>query len=419
MKKVLILSYHFSPNNFVGSERIDYWAKNLGNDNLYPIIITRNWNVNQINLTDKVIDNTFKVIKGDNYEVHYLPYKQSVRDKVSKYKYLNIIQKILTLYELIFSNYFIASLPYSNLYFYSKKLIKKDKEIKSVIASGRPFKTFFIGYKLKKKFRYLNWIPDYRDEWNSHQNRTEESILFKLIHRLENKSELRWTKNADFFITVSENWKNSISKFIRKEGIVVKNGYKKLTYLKPNKFKELNLVYAGTLYPSQDLILLINTIKDLSIEFKIHFYLIGIEIIEDQLKLIKKQTKNYENTFTILKRLNKEDLLKYYENSDVLVSTRFKNVKGWFPVKLFDYLSVNRNIMLCPSDNDVISKTIKATKSGYIANNKYDCKQIIQKLIDEKRKNGKLDLQKDHDEVIYFSRRYQTQLLQKELLKRL
>ena len=107
MQKVLIISYFFHPCKFVGAVRTEYWAKNLYKYGYYPIIITRNWNNEQIEITDKVEENTFKHKLYKNYEVYEIPYKRTIRDWLSKYLYLKLIQKGLTFIESVLYNFFI------------------------------------------------------------------------------------------------------------------------------------------------------------------------------------------------------------------------------------------------------------------------------------------------------------------------
>jgi len=260
LKKVIIISYFYSPSNFVGAERIVAWAENLNKNGIYPIIITRNWNENQKDIVDEVLDNKLKIEKTENYEVHKLPYKQSLRDKCSKYSFLKYLQKFLSLYELLMSNYFINAIPYNNIYYYTRELLKSNSDIKIVIASGRPFQLFSFGHHLKKEFKIF-WIPDYRDEWTTHQNsEVSTGFIYKFLGRLEQKSELKWTSNADYFISVSENWVESIAKFISKKGFVVMNGFNKIDSLtNKTNAKSFRIVYAGTIYSSQRIELFIDS----------------------------------------------------------------------------------------------------------------------------------------------------------------
>ena len=101
MQKVLIISYFFPPCRLVGSERTEYWAKNLYKYGYYPIILTRQWNPNQIELTNKINNNYNEHLIYDHYEVYKVPYKRSLRDILSNYKSLILFQKALTFLESI------------------------------------------------------------------------------------------------------------------------------------------------------------------------------------------------------------------------------------------------------------------------------------------------------------------------------
>jgi len=52
LKKSLILSYFFPPGNFTVSYRIALWAKYLKEYDIYPIVVTRNWENNIVNQSD-------------------------------------------------------------------------------------------------------------------------------------------------------------------------------------------------------------------------------------------------------------------------------------------------------------------------------------------------------------------------------
>jgi glycosyltransferase involved in cell wall biosynthesis len=421
LKKVIIVSYFYSPSNFVGAERTKYWAENLYKSGVYPIIITRNWNNGQKDIVDKVNNNELRIEKKGNYEIHYLPYHQNLRDKLSDYPYLKIIQKFLSLLELIFSNFFISFIPYSNFYNYIEKLISKDKEINVVISSGRPFQSFFFGYKLKKKFNYLNWIPDYRDEWNTHQNNHfQTGILGRFLKSIEQKSERKWTSNATFFISVSDYWANSISKFIERPGLVVKNGYDELNYLEDlTEDNTLKILYAGTMYPSQDISIFINACNKL-IEsqkaLKLEVVFIGVEMVPEVVIKLKELTKNNKEHFLFHNRMSKVDLNEEIKKADLLLLTGFNEVKGWYPVKLFQYYSTGKPILMIPSDNGVMQDFIEGTKSGYIADSEEECLSILNKLIDLKVNSQNLRKDTNTQFGEHFSREYQTKLLGEKLI---
>ena len=73
MQKVLIISY-FSPCRLVGAESKNIGLKTYING-YYPIILTRQWNPNQVKLTDKINNNNNEHLIYDHYEVYKVAYK--------------------------------------------------------------------------------------------------------------------------------------------------------------------------------------------------------------------------------------------------------------------------------------------------------------------------------------------------------
>ncbi|TNF49265.1 MAG: glycosyltransferase [Bacteroidetes bacterium] len=416
MKKVLIISYYFPPANFVGAERTAAWAKYLKEMGYYPIILTRCWNEGQTDPLEKVCKNELVHEKHETHEVYRLPVRRTLRDKISAYPWLATIQKALTLAELILANYFIRSLPYVSIYRKAQELLKADPGIKVVIASGRPFQSFFVGHRLKKEFD-IRWIPDYRDEWNSHQNPTNSGLIWNFVKRLEAKSELRWTNNADGFTTVSENWKNSISTFNHKEGTVVMNGYdaENQIPLRRNKGTRLNVLYAGTLYPSQNISVFIDAVLKLPFpEETISVEFIGANIIPEELERLTKAIKE-SKVFHFTNRVNREKLHYKMAEADILILTSFEKIKGWYPVKLFEYYASGKPILLCPSDHDVMEEFVLKTNSGLVANTVEECEAILNQWIAMKQKGEPILFERNIKEGEKYSRRYQTKILAQHL----
>jgi glycosyltransferase involved in cell wall biosynthesis len=388
---------------------------------VYPIIITRQWNENQKDLIDKVENNTYEVEETSSYKIIRLPFKQSVRDKVSQYGFLKPLQKLLTLKEIILSNYSIKALPYSNFYEEVRKELNNDSSIKAVIASGRPFQSFSIGHAIKKEFDVL-WIPDYRDEWTTHQNPGNLSIVQRILYRMERKSELKWTENADLFITVSDNWASSIHDLIGIRGETILNGYEELQERTRTEVdsKPLLITYAGTLYPSQNTDIFIESCLEILGVNKnsIRIQFIGASVIKSEEERIKKKVASFAQNFSFIDRVPKRKLNQLIESTDILYLTGFENVKGWYPVKLFEYYASGIPVLLCPSDNDVMDEFVKNTNSGFIANSIDECKSLLVDLIEKKKKNLQITCDRNLEFGQQFSRRKQAEKLAKLIIKR-
>lgn len=414
--KIIIISYFYPPCNFVGAERTSYWAENLYKYGIYPIVITRNWNDGQKDILGKVHDNLNKIDRNSKREIHYLKHKTQLRDFVKK---ITVLRKFLTLLNQLIFYLFPLSINYSNFYRKAVKTIENDNDLKFLIISGRPFESFYFGYKLKKKFPHLSWIPDYRDQWNTYNDKKSKGSINKIFGPLEKKLERKWNTNCSFFITTSPIWRKNISDFLKKDGILIKNGYDEI---KENKNliennESINITYAGTLYPNQEIEGFCKLISKLNSDFQNAFILnfIGCEMIKDQVLRLKSIKNKHVGEFNILKRMNKSDLEKKMQKADFFYLTSFDNVDGWYPVKLFEYASFKKPIILYPSDNSLIDDFISKTNTGYVINELDFLKKTLINSLNLKKNQGGLKLKINLKELQKFSREYQTEKLAKKL----
>lgn len=417
MQKVLIISYFFPPCNFVGGERTSFWAENLYKENIYPIIITRNWNERQKDIIGKVENNNYTIDQNKKREIHYLKYKHQPRDFV---KNINLLRKIFTLIQQLCFYIIPKSVNYYNFYKKSYELLNKNDKIKTVIISGRPFEAFYFGYKLKKKFPHINWVPDYRDQWNTYQDKSSKSILTKCFSLIEKKLEKKWTSNSTFFISTTPEWTSNICDFINKKGEVILNGFDgEIIDQKEKKETDiLSIIYAGTLYPNQEIESFLEIISKLnSKNNKISIEFIGCEMIPSQKERLEKLKDKHIGAFKITNRLQKKELQNKLIYADLYYLTSFANVKGWYPVKLFEYARFPNPIILFPSDNDIMNDFIKKTKTGFSINQKKDLESKLIELINFKANNTSFSLEKNFNELSKFSRSYQTSKLAKILKK--
>ena len=419
MKKLLIISYFYPPANFVGAQRTAAWAKYLHEYGYYPIVITRQWNEGQTDLVDKVKKNELEIEKNNTHEVHRLPYKYSLRDRLANYPAVKVFQKALTLKELVLSNYSIKQLPFSNFYAYSKNLIQKDSEINIVIASGRPFQAFFIGHQLKKDFPRIHWVPDYRDEWNTRGTIRSNSFLRNQLLTFEQKSEKKWVSNSTLFLSVSDFWVKNIGAFIGVPGKKILNGFDQENETKtlgkniPKSNNKIKILYMGSVYTYQDFSVLLQSIKQLvnSSALEIEITFLGSYANKRELNYLNSLFKEYRGFVRLEPKVRKDQVVDFINNSDLLFVTEYKGLNGCLPVKIFDYYNSDKPILLCPSDNDLMENFIKETNSGYIANTKDECVAILEKLIQLKKEAKPLIGPRNNQNALFYSRKYQTKVL--------
>ncbi|PWL30504.1 MAG: hypothetical protein DCO96_05880 [Fluviicola sp. XM-24bin1] len=411
MKRILIISYFYPESAFVGGQRTHYWAENLHKHGYYPIVVTRNWNKGQTTLTEEVEDNEAKMEKFDTHEVHRLPFEQSTRDKMANKPSMRYFQKALTVWELIASNFRWKSIPYNNFYPYCSNLVKNDS-IDLVLISGRPFQQFYFGYLLKKKFN-VPWVADYRDEWNSHYRIQPSGVLRKMIASLERKSEKKWISNASAFITVSEAGLNRLESFTNKPGYVVKNGFDSILDKEQTDASKLKILYAGTLYPYQDLSIIEKAIIELN-DPNIEFHMIGGFDTEALEHYYMTLVQEHPNHFKYAAKVPKESFEKLMQSMDIGVLTPYKNLDGCLPVKTYDYYAAGLKILLCRSDNDLMERFIQETESGVVVESVESCKEFLLQQLELKESGGEISA-RNYDLGREYSRAYQTEILAKTL----
>lgn len=414
MTKVLVLSYYYHPANFVACERVYSWAKYFNENDLYPIILTRQWNEGQTDIVDLVKNSNLKVKKYNGYEVHSLPYKNSFRDKLASQKKFIFIRKFLSLIEVLKDSLLFNFSRNRMFYKYSQELLNKEQEIKIVIASARPFFLFKVASLISNKNK-VQWIADYRDEWTTIEPKPKLSIINYILFLLDRKNERKWIDSSSFFVTTSENIKNRITEKYRKKGFTIFNGYDgELIEQKLNtKYQsELNIVYAGTLYSYQDVGLLIDSVKKYNLKatsFHVKVTYVGVETLPSELNKLRIKI-NGNPAFKIIERLDYSELSKLYMDMDILYLTSYEQNIGWLPVKLFDYYKIGKPILLYPSDNGIMSDFISQSNSGISCSNHSEFSIFINKL-----RNNQLDLKRNESFGSIYSRRYQAKVFSQEI----
>lgn len=417
MKSVIIISYYFEPSGFVGGERTFAWAKFMNEFGLYPVIVTRNWNKNQKDLTSRIENNTYAVTKHENYEVHRLPIKDSLRNKLARKGRFHFLQKALTFSHLLFSNLWQGRIDHYSFKQKCRQIIQDRNDVIAIVASAQPFNSFAIGYSLKKEFPKIKWVPDYRDEWNSHRERVHIGLLWRLIGRLERRNELKWTRNADFFSTVSESVCHNLEKHINKNGIVVMNGIDEFQHLESKSNPTpIRILYAGTLYPYQPIQTVVSSFNELAekgINLQVQF--VGTELMPETHKKLSELCAGNE-IFKISARVPREKLNELYRESDLLLLTSYNENKGWYPVKMFNYASCNRPVLLFPSDKDSMETFITKARIGFVCNSNEELEEIV-RSIQIGTKLSELGFEPDKVYLNSYTRKEQTRNFVNKLLR--
>lgn len=394
MKKVLILSYFFPPCNLTAAQRPASWAKYLTDFGYYPIVITRKWEKNIEEMTDIAFGTSSgnEIINNENNEVHYLPYKPNLRDRIIiKYGATKFVlfRKVLSFLEVFLQNFFISALPYANIYNYADEYLKRNKDVTQVIVTANPFQLFFFGYKLKKKHPHIQWIADYRDEWTTNHLYRSFQGKNSLISSLERKSEIRWLANASIVTTVCAYFANRIADNLAKETLILPNGFSEMNIETNTPDANLSIVFGGTLYENQPIDILSQSLNKIEDDSVVLLFL-GSALENPTEARIKRAFAQWKGKLKISKRLGRNEANVLLAQADIFVMFPFVGMKGWPSSKLYDYLPYQKPVLLCPSDNDIIEDILTDTGLGLIANSVEECVALLEEC--QRKKQAGLPL---------------------------
>ncbi len=376
LKKVLILSYFFPPCNLTASQRAFGWAKYLKKYGYYPIIITRNWD-NPISTPIDVLKKSGEEIKHEitsDYEVYYLPYKGSLRDRFFvKYgdSKFDFFRRFLTFFEIFFENYSNKFIPYRNIYDFADQYITKNKDVERIVITANPFTLFRFGYLLNKKFN-IKWLADYRDDWNTSDFLKNKTLFEKTLNKIRSNSEKKWVGTAERITTVSEAYSKKISDFVSKQGHVLLNGYfsedfETITRSYDTKF---TVVYNGSLYTTQQIEIFLSAYKKLINNLgpeNANIKIVFPGLLFDKIEALRVSIflKGYENFYEITPRIPQKQVFELQAKSHLFLMIAHKGLIGIPSSKLYEYIGFGKPILACPSDHDIIEDTLKDYNIGY------------------------------------------------------
>lgn len=409
MKKILLISFYFTPCTLTPSQRITFWAKNLHKLGYYPTVITREW-VSEIRShqdTKRRLGNEVRHEVFETHEVYYLPFRPGILDR----SYLAFGESVLRpffllgkLLDVFLARFTLGFTSFANFLPFIKTLLK-DNNFYIAIISGEPFYLFRIGYSLHK-YAGIKWIADYRDDWSTNELQMEKNggVVRKWIAKVEAYYEKKWVGTADSIISVSQVYTERLATFLGKKGLTIENGFEdELLEIKNQSLSsEFTIIYSGVLYPSQDLSLIIET-SLLALSKGKPFYLrflgAGFDLKERRRieGIIPAELLPF---ITVTDRLPREKAIVELQRAHVFLGLAYGDMKGIPSSKLYEYMALGKPVLLCPSDGDVMEKMLKESGLGFFANSAKECLDKIEEIrslyelgeIDEIRQYSRLNI---------------------------
>ncbi len=388
--KVLILAYDFPPLISIGGQRPYSWYKYLPANGFEVTVVTRHWSkeisspLDYVKATGKGVvfendEHGNKVIKTD--------FRPNLRDRILlKYGLTEfaLFRKVLSFLYSFLEHLFWAFDSKAAIYFEAEKQIEQSKP-DLIIATGEPFMLFKYGHKLSEKYG-IPWIADYRDGWTSNQGNYSRGTLSSLQSRFFRLVEKNYVSTAIAVTTASPTYASELAKIHPEKNIkLVYNGYDDAYFqnldavqLPANKFI---ISYAGTVYPHQNLEMFLDGLAKFLMDGNIlpgtvELRFFGIESQAQALQRLLDYRPDLKPFIITQPKIPYAELIKQLRASHLLLLLS-KSGANWLNAKIFDYLGVNRKIILVENDHGIMENLLKDNAGGKAANNVDEVSEIL------------------------------------------
>lgn len=357
MKKILLISYLFPPENTIGSIRPAKIAKYLSLLENDVDVVTTSFKEHYDKSQMEKCSRDIKVIELAHSKVisNYKNRKIASSTQKKENASLNQNNKKKNVFELL-KKYIYHSLNVAisiDYYLSFKKHVNKNKEKYNnydvVITTFGPTASVLCGLFFKRKYPHIKWVCDFRDPM-------VVDILPPIINRFNLFIQERACKRADIIVAVSNGYlKRIIKEKYKEKSLVIPNGYDKsdlnLNIEQKNNLNDMfEFTYTGSLY---------NGKRDLSAIFQVLNDLINENRIKKQYLVFNYAGNDYLSLFNQAKKYGLEDIIKNYgfvsrEESFklqkrarylVLSTWNSKNEIGVFPGKFLEYMLFEKPII--------------------------------------------------------------------------
>lgn len=340
---------------------------------------------------------------------------KSIKAKVSQTKFENKHNRsIYLLLKRIFLK-LLLNLLIPDQYVYTiyryRKLFEKYflNTSNTIIISSSPYPSSHIAaYLIKRKYKKITWISDFRDLWSL--NHAYNLSRFRL--NIDRLIEKRIISKTDLITTVSQPWVEKMKNLHNKKTELIRNGYSEIEFTKytnsiiPNN-KKINILYVGSLYfDFQDIDMLFDSIDNHSLD-KIEIHFIGNFSSELQEQIEKK---NLQNHIKQLGKFSRLESIQIQSNYDYLLLFDFKNDDGVLLLKFYEYLYANKPIICIGSNTSTEHKKIlRDFNRSFILESKNQIKHFFKNEIHSQ------EIIVDKNKTTEYSYRNQSQKLDKVL----
>ena len=374
MKKILIISELFAPDNEIAAIRLTKIGKFLSLSGYTIDVLKRGKSgrkedpllKNDLHYFNKIFENYNSGIYNVLFKIFYIKNNQNNTETITKRKYIKKNVIIKTIKNVIF--FFLDECI--NINYYSTAISKKDIQFENydyVFSSYGPRSSHSIGAFIKKKYKNIKWIADFRDSMKS-------IITPRIFWDYKEFHEKKVLKSADIITVVSSGCFSFPSSKIH----IIPNGFDEDDYLWKDGKRSLTKTnkyiysYTGTMYGGKG---------GIHTFFRILKELLDEQIIKEENVEIRYLGKSANNFLEQASDFSIKDIIKNYgfvsreesimaqkeSNALLLLSWNNNHHQGVITGKIYEYLMAKKPILCFISGNianSELKNMIKESDAG-------------------------------------------------------
>lgn len=413
-KKILIVSYYYPPENSISSRRPLAFAKAFLKEGYDVTVLTRHWEIDNFKTFDDLnhpsdkevsieMEHGIKTIRIGYRHISTLKYL--IKYGLSKIDFLFLIRQL-----------FARSLNmemnvYSSFYSFLKEHLKQTT-YDIILVSIYPLNLLRVLHEFKKQIPIT--VVDVRDYYNNHMltKNYKPTLGQSLQNSLIEKDLKKWFNKTTLIVAVNDSILRKIGNYSNSKKLKVLNGFEKnsIDGLIRQTEKLFTISILGGVFFQQRLDIMVDGFKKFIAgknDVRINF--VGAKMYPDVGEFIEKQLPFSQVNVT--NRLPRKEALEYGLNSNVLYYLGWKGYEGMYSGKIFEYLGLRKNILICPGDDDVIDELINITNAGVTVDTAEEMSNALERWYAEWKQNGTLIFHGKEEQILRYDREVQSQIL--------
>jgi hypothetical protein len=417
-KRILIVSYYYPPENSISSRRPLAFAKAFQEAGYDVTVLTRHWDIDNFKTFYDLNQPSDKhSSSGVEYGIKTIRigYKH-----ISSLKYMfkygaTFIDSLFLLRKLFIRSLNMEMNVFFNFYSFLKEHLKHNS-YDIILVSIYPLNLLRVLHKFKEQIPVT--VADVRDYYNNHMltKNYNPSFSQRLQNSLIERNLSKWFRNISLIVSVNDSILKKIEKFNNSRKLKVLNGFEQdsMEGLTDKVNNQFTISILGGVFFQQRLDIMVDGFKKFIAgkpDVKINF--VGAKMYPDVGEYIEKMLPFPQVEVT--NRLPRARALEYGVNSHVLFYLGWKGYEGMYSGKIFEYLGLRKNILICPGDDDVIDELLRITNAGISVDSAKEMAQALERWYSEWKQNVSLQFYGKEEEIVKYTREIQSQILVKEI----